>query len=140
MSGSLEELPAQLIELRGLLTEGHGLVKDLTRLLREARQARDDLPAAITQAAGEKLGAAVDTGLAEYKGALGKAIENATDAVFKRFDTLTAICLGEDPKSVRTGVTSVPDLLRDYIAAKGLPYRLVHVPPALSQHGDGGPS
>jgi hypothetical protein len=130
MTGSLEELPAQLIELRELLTEGHGLIKDLTRLLREARQVRDTLPAAVTEAAAEKIGTAVDAGLAEYKAALATAIDEATATVFKRFDTLTAICLGEDPKSVRTGVTSVPDLLRDYIAAKGLPYRLVHVPPA----------
>jgi hypothetical protein len=129
MAGSLDELPAQLIELRGLLTEGHGLVQDLTRLLREAREVRRNLPEAVN----ERIGAAVDTGLTEYKDTLGKAIEDATDAVYRRFDTLAAICMGEDPKSVRDGKTSVPDLLRDYIAAKGLPYRLVHVPPGLTQ-------
>lgn len=129
MTGSLEELPAQLIELRELLAEGHGLIKDLTRLLREARQARDSLPGAVIA----KIDDAVATGLKEYQDVLGKAIDEATAATYRRFDTLTAICLGQDPHSVRTGVTSVPDLLRDYIAAKGLPYRLVHVPPGLSQ-------
>ena len=130
MTGSsLEELPAQLIELRELITEGHGLVKDLTRLLREARQLRDNLPEAVVA----RIDNAVATGLREYQDALGVAIDKATDATYKRFDVLSAICLGEDPQSVRTGVTSVPDLLRDYIAAKGLPYRLVHVPPAIAK-------
>jgi hypothetical protein len=137
-ASSLDELPAQLIELRELITQGHALIKDLTRLLREARAARDDLPKAVTEAATEKIGEAVDAGLAEYKAALGTAIDDATATVFRRFDTLAAICLGEDPKSVRTGVTSVPDLLRDYIAAKGLPYRLVHVPPAIAKPGHQG--
>ena len=126
---SLDELPAQLIELRELITQGHALIKDLTRLLREARKARDELSEAVTA----RLDGAVKTGLDEYGAALAEAIEKATDATMRRFDTLTAICLGEDPKSVRTGVTSVPDLLRDYIAAKGLPYRLVHVPPPIAK-------
>ena len=126
---SLDELPGQLIELRELITEGHGLVQDLTRLLREARQLRDNLPEAVIA----RIDNAVAAGLRDYQDALGIAIDKATDATYKRFDVLSAICLGQDPRSVRTGVTSVPDLLRDYIAAKGLPYRLVHVPPGITK-------
>lgn len=34
------------------------------------------------------------------------------------------ICMGEDPQSVREGKKTIPDLIREFIAAKGLPYRL----------------
>jgi hypothetical protein len=130
--GSLDELPGLLIELRGLIQEGHGVVKDLERLLKEARKVRDDLPEAVNA----KIGEAVDTGLTEYKAELAKAIDEATERVYRRFDVLTEICLGQDPKSVRDGQTTVPDLLRDFIATKGLPYRLVHVPPGLAKDDD----
>lgn len=121
MSGSLEELPAQMLQLRELLTEGHGLVKDLDRLLREARELRRSLPDAVN----ERIEKAVDKGLTEYKDTLGKAIEDATSAVYDRFDTITMLLLGEDPKSVREGKATIPDLIRGYIESKGLPYRLV---------------
>jgi len=116
-----------MLELRELLQEGHGLVKDLTRLIREVQQLRDSLPETVNA----KISDAVASGLEEYKATLAEAIEDATNSVYKRFDVLTAICLGQDPHSVRTGVTTIPNLLRDFIATKGLPYRLVHVPPGL---------
>jgi hypothetical protein len=37
------------------------------------------------------------------------------------------ICMGEDPVSVREGKKTIPDLLREFIAAKGLPYRLTRI-------------
>jgi hypothetical protein len=120
---SLDELPAQLLELRELITEGHKLMKDLTRVLKEARATRDELPGEVVA----KIDTAVKTGLDEYSTALTDAIDKATAKVFRRFDQLAAICLGEDPQSVRTGVPTVPDLLRGYIKAKGLPYWLAKV-------------
>ena len=42
-----------------------------------------------------------------------------------QFDTLTAICLGEDPKSVRAGKPSIPHMIGAIAAVEG------NVPAAL---------
>lgn len=49
----LEELPRQLAELRGLIREGHGVIKDMNRLLREYRNAAADAAGQARQAAAE---------------------------------------------------------------------------------------
>lgn len=53
--------------------------------------------------------------------------------MWRRFDTITMIALGEDPASVRQGKKTVPDLIREFLAAKDLPYRLVRTRPDAGQ-------
>lgn len=112
-----------LQELRAAVREAHETIRDLNEAMKSARELRDEF--LNSDAVREKLGTLVKAGLDEYDHTLQHAIRVAEKAMYNRFDVLTAICLGEDPESVRTGVTSIPQLLREYIASQGLPYRLV---------------
>ena len=121
----LDELPRQLIELRDLIRQTHEATRDLRAVLREAKAVRDSLPAAAEKAVTEKFNAEVEAGLASFHDALGKAIEDATQAVFRRFDTIEKLLLGEDDKSVRAGKPSIPQMIETIAAVEG------NVPAAL---------
>lgn len=112
-----------LQELRAVVREAHEAIKDLRADMKAARELRERFLSAPEL--DEQMGKRVKEGLEEYGDTLQEAIAVAEKAMYNRFDVLTAICLGEDPESVKTGVTSIPDLLREYIATKDLPYRLV---------------
>ena len=121
----LDELPRQLTELRALIRQAHEVTSDLRAVLREARAVRDSLPAAAEKAVSEQLGAEVKAGLDSFQNALDKAIDSGTDAVFRRFDRLEKLLLGEDGKSVRAGRPSIPDMIGTIAAVEG------NVPAAL---------
>ena len=127
----LSELPQQLTELRDLIRQAHEAVSDLRAVLREARAVRDTLPAAAEKAVTEQLGAEVKAGLDSFQKALDKAIDSGTDAVFKRFDRIEKLLLGEDPGSVRAGKPSIPQMLETIAAVEG------NVPAALRKRQRG---
>ena len=121
----LGDLPGQLLELRDLIRQAHEATSDLRAVLREARALRDSLPAAAEQAVTEKFNAEVESGLASFGVALDKAIEDSTQAVFRRFDKIEKLLLGEDDKNVRAGKPSIPELIGTIAAVEG------NVPAAL---------
>ena len=127
----LSELPQQLTELRDLIRQAHEATSDLRAVLREARAVRDSLPAAAEKAVSEQLGAEVNEGLRSFQTALHKAIDSGTDAVFRRFDGIEKLLLGEDPKSVREGRPSIPQVLETIAAVEG------NVPAALRRRQRG---
>ena len=128
----LDELPGRLIELRDLIRQAHEAVSDLRAVMREARTLRDSLPAAAEKAVSEQLGAEVKEGLESFQKALDQAIDTGTDAVFKRFDQIEHLLLGEDPKSVRAGRPSIPQMIETIAAVEG------NVPAALRRRQKGG--
>lgn len=99
--------------------------KDLRAEAKAAKEARAEFFSAPELDA--RLGELTEAALARYSASIDEQIKKATEAVWNRFDTITMICLGEDPKSVREGKKTVPDLIREFIAAKGLPYRLARI-------------
>ena len=121
----LDELPRHLLELRDLIRQAHEATRDLQVALREARAMRDSLPAAAEKAVSEKLSAEVESGLASFGNALDKAVEDGTQAVFRRFDKIEKLLLGEDDKSVRAGKLSIPQMIETIAAVEG------NVPAAL---------
>lgn len=121
----LDELPRQLTDLRDLIRQAHEATADLRAVLREAKEVRDSLPAAAEKAVAEKFGAAVQDGLTSFHDALGTAIEDSTAAVYRRFDTIEKLLLGEDDKSVRAGRPSIPEMIGAIAAVEG------NVPAAL---------
>jgi hypothetical protein len=125
MSSNLEDLPGQLLELRDLIRQAHEATADLRAVLREAKAVRDSLPAAAEKAVSEQVGAEVKAGLDEFGKALDEAIETGTQAVFRRFDKIEQLLLGEDAKSVRAGKPSIPQMIETIAAAEG------NVPAAL---------
>jgi len=127
----LDELPRQLTELRDLIKRAHEATSDLRTAMREAKAMRDSLPAAAEKAVTEKFQAEVESGLASFGTALDKAIEDGTQAVFRRFDGIEKLLLGEDDKSVRAGKPSIPQMLEVIAAVEG------NVPAALRKRQNG---
>ena len=122
---NLDELPRQLTELRDLIRQAHEATSDLRAVLKEARAMQDTLPAAAEKAVTEKFSAEVQSGLVSFQDAMDKAIEDGTQAVFRRFDRIEKLLLGEDDKSVRAGKMSIPDMIGTIAAVEG------NVPAAL---------
>jgi hypothetical protein len=127
----LDELPRQLLELRDLIRQAHEATTDLRAVLKEARAMRDSLPAAAEKAVSEKFSAEVASGLVSFHDALGKAIDDATQSVYRRFDTIEKLLLGEDDKSVRAGKPSIPQMIGAIAAVEG------NVPAALRRRKEG---
>jgi len=111
-----------LIALREEIRRAHETLRDLRAEMKAARELRQSFFAAPELE--QRLGALTESALAEYSVTVSEHIGKATEAVWNRFDVLAMIAMGEDPESVREGKKTVPDLLREYIATKGLPYRL----------------
>jgi len=128
MSSNLDELPGQLLELRDLIRQAHEATADLRVVLKEARAMRDSLPAAAEKAVSETFSAEVESGMVSFGKALEKAIADASQAVFRRFDTIEKLLLGEDDRSVRAGKPSIPEMIGAIAAVEG------NVPAALRRH------
>jgi hypothetical protein len=99
----------EIAEIRAAVREGHELLRDLNLAIREAKNLLKDFP----QAAIDKIDEGVIKGLEHFQNELGIAIEQATAGVFRRFDTIAAICLGEDPQSVAEGKRTLESIIQD---------------------------
>lgn len=85
----------EIAALRAATREAHEAIKDLRTAIREAadeRQALTDLFPRLTE---ERIGEAVETGLAKFGVELQSAIDIATKKVFDRFDRISDIIMGE---------------------------------------------
>jgi hypothetical protein len=121
----LEREIETLTALREATRQAREAAKDLRAEMKAAREFRQEFLA--TPELDARLKELTEDALARYSDGIDKQIQLATEATWRRFDTLTMICMGEDPKSVREGKKTIPDLLREFIAAKGLPYRLTRI-------------
>ena len=121
----LEREIETLAALREATRSAREAAKDLRGEVKAAREFRQEFLS--TPELDARLGELTAAALASYDEGIKKAIDDATQAVWNRFDTITMIALGEDPQSVREGKKTIPDLLREFIAAKGLPYRLTRI-------------
>lgn len=96
--------------LRVLIREAHEALKDLKVTIREAKEAREELASMAAVAVSESIDMAVKQGLETYALAIEKAIDNATDAVYARFDVIAATLLGETEQDKRKGEPTMGDL------------------------------
>lgn len=109
-------------ELRKLITEAHQAIRDLRHEKKELRELRQSY--LTNEDLKVKLDEAVGRGLATFNQALKSAIDDATQRVYDRFDTIMLICLGEDPVSVREGRRTVTELVTEFIRQRNLPIRV----------------
>jgi hypothetical protein len=123
--GDLDREIETLAALREETRQAREAAKDLRGEMKAARDLRREFFAAPELET--RLGELTEAALARYSDGIDEQIKKATEAVWNRFDTITMIALGEDPKSVREGKKTVPDLIREFIAAKNLPYRLTRI-------------
>ena len=128
----LEREIETLTALREATRQAREAAKDLRAEMKTAREFRQEFFG--TPELDARLKELTEAALASYDAGIKKAIEDATQAVWNRFDTITMICMGEDPQSVREGKKTIPDLIREFIAAKGMPYRLTRI----REEGNGG--
>jgi len=96
-----EERAAQLItELRDIVREGHGLLKDLRALNTTAQRLIDVqrrfVESEIDQLVNERLKSEVGASLESYHGALGTMVIDAEQRIARRFDKFIAALLGSD--------------------------------------------
>lgn len=96
-------------ELRAATREAHEAMQDMRALIREMGEIEQRLRKTAGEVFEERMMAQVSEGLARYGESIGRAIEDATQAVYKRFDTIADVLLGEDRASRRTGRASLAD-------------------------------
>ena len=118
----LEKMIAAMTEGRELVRELHTAVRDAKTTMREWRETRervlssDEIQQALKDLTAEEL--------IKYHDTLAKSIDDATERVNDRFDTIMMICMGEDPQSVKEGRKTVIQLIEDFVNAKRLPIRV----------------
>lgn len=86
----IERMERAIDEVREVTRDAHAATKDLRQVVKEARAilGSTEVDARIEQV--------LNRGLGELGDSFGVAIEAATDAVYRRFDTIGTILLGED--------------------------------------------
>lgn len=81
--------------LQDLLRQSHEAIKDMRALLREARAFREALPQLVVDAVGTQLKEAAISEMAAYYAGIEKGIDEATEAIYQRFDRLYTTLVGE---------------------------------------------
>lgn len=103
-----DQTPAD--ELRELIREAHGLLKDLRAERKAIQQQLDGIPAKVDARIEERVKAGLEVLGAETQ----KAMAASVAKVGREFDRLEAIFTGTDPASRRKGKPPMEDLLRGY--------------------------
>lgn len=101
----------EIADLKVAIREAHEILKDLKHMVKMAQQVRDEVMAAAGVLVNDAVEEAVGIGLDAYGKAIEIAIENATDAVYDRFDTLFENLMAVDKASVKKGDPSIYDML-----------------------------
>lgn len=105
-----------IARLKEATREAHEAMKDLNMMIQMAKATTKELNTAVSEALENGIGKQVKEGLDQYAESLNAAIDGATQAVYKRFDQIADILLGEDKSSQRSGKPSIPDLIKQKIA------------------------
>ena len=108
-------------ELRAATRAANEALKEIKLTLKEIKKVRDDIENRIKIAFDEMIADVVKESLARYQESLDKAVEDGTNAVFKRFDDLAAIALGETKDQIRRGERTIPEIIEDIGARKQAP-------------------
>lgn len=102
-----ERLGTRLLEA---IHEARTTLRDLKTAVTEARSVQKELQGRVKELVDTELSEEVQRGLEKYVVSITEAIEIAEASVYKRFDTVAAILLGEDAKSQRQGKSPLIDL------------------------------
>ncbi len=79
-------------DLREVIRQAHEATRDLRLVVKEARELKGKLPDAAEKLISESVG----EGLKQFNESLAEGINVATKAVFRRFDKIQAILMGDD--------------------------------------------
>lgn len=98
----VDDLIVRTREAHGVLKDIKAATKELQDTIKQANEMQVKLLVTVVHAADEAIGDAVATGLANYSNAITDAIDNATEAVYRRFDVIASILLGESDEEKET--------------------------------------
>jgi hypothetical protein len=101
------DLDESFERLENLIREAHGAVKDLRTAITDARQVETRLP----EAANKQIAKAVTLDLERFTSEVNTAIQEATDAAYRRFDAIADVLMGTDPQSVADGLPSIETMV-----------------------------
>lgn len=91
------------------------VIRELHELIQEAKDVQKSLVSTIEDFKGSidsKIEKEVKEGLTSLANSIDNAISESTDAVYKRFDTVTEILVGESKKNRKKGQPSLIDLAK----------------------------
>lgn len=91
----VDDLIVRTREAHEVLKDIKAATKELNDTIRHADEAQVQLMAALVRVVDEAIGEAIETGLANYAAAIESSIDQATKAVYERFDIIAGILLGE---------------------------------------------
>lgn len=104
--GQDADLDAQLAQVREVVREAHGAVRDLRQAMRDARGVLESLDAS-------RIAPAVDAELRRMRATMQEATEEAVSLVFARFDQLTNLLLtGSKNGRGKAGVMNMEGVIR----------------------------
>lgn len=106
MGKSIEE---EVVDLRQATREAHEAMQGMRDLIREVKAVTAEARTVADEVFSERMSAQVEAGLASYRESINTAIENATQAVYARFDTITDLMLGESKGQRREGLTPLSE-------------------------------
>lgn len=98
-------------ELRELIREAHGAIRDLKTVMKEFKALRDSIPQMMADAYENIAAEVVRDGLAHYGEQLEVAIKKTDKAIDKRFQGIVDILLAEDKHSKQSGQRSLRELI-----------------------------
>lgn len=98
-------------ELRELIREANGTMKDLKAVIKMARETIDELTVLVHVESRRKMDECINEVVEEKIDELSKATSNAIkeseQMIFDRFDALKNVMLGEDKESIKKGEPSL---------------------------------
>lgn len=100
-------------ELRELVRDAHGAIKDMRKLLKEFEDFRKEAEKELNKQVDEQVGPIVEENLNYLTGQFKKFCEQSEERIYARFDQLGDILLGEDKQSKRKGERSLPEIAKD---------------------------
>jgi hypothetical protein len=98
-------------ELREASREAHEATKDLRAAMRDGKQLLQEIRSAAKMAVDEALKPEIERHVKELSDSVKKTTDLATQDVFKRYDTIVEMLMGEDRASRRQGKPSVPEMI-----------------------------
>lgn len=106
----MSDLERDLEAAREVTRALHEATKDARALLKEVEQHKKVLLNAVTTRFDEEVTSVVKAGLDRYQESLERHIGLATEAVYKRFDTIRDVLLGESKTARRRGERPIEDM------------------------------
>lgn len=114
--GKATSVDDKMDELRDLIREANGTLKDI----RQERKLIYDLMAKhLKEVINTVIMLQVEECFQEYKEELGRAIEEGVNAIYERFEIVSALCLGKDYDSTQKGLKPLEELVTRYMESRG---------------------